>query len=289
MRLPGKKDRHIISKIKYNLTYLPELTWQRVRLARNVKYWPMAIRKRALAMYSKARYFCEDMYYEIKARSKHMEALLFSMILFLGAVMMVGAGNVGFLNSLLALLILVLVSVIYLQLRFQQRLLDQYVPHIGYVRVSKCEAFSDRVRTVNLYGAKEQMDKIKHVSNIRIRYDVVNDSFTPVSIQQAGISVKLLSGRQVPVPPEISVVDVEPKRSSGTDMTFRLGEAVDFDEIEFIELMLTGNVKKRVRIKPHLYVNVMLRGKQPEMIKEPFSRFSRRPEIREEGSGGPPP
>lgn len=226
-----------------------------------------------------ARYAADDAGREVRKMSRHTEALLFSSIIALGIIMLLNAGNANFLNSLIALLLLVMVVVIYAQLKFQKKLLDQYIPRIDYVKAGNCQLYSDRVRTVNLYGAKERIDEIRSVRNVKIKYDIINTSFSAVSIQTASLSLKLMNGKVISVPGALSVLNVDPKRTSSGEATFRLGREVDFDSIEWIDLTLEGNCKKNVRLEPRLYVNIMLRGKKPELIFEPFEKFRKRPEI----------
>ena len=226
-----------------------------------------------------ARYAAEDTGREARKMSKHTEAMLFSSIIALGVIMLLNAGNASFLNSLIALLLLVMVVLIYAQLKFQKRMLDQYIPRIDYVKVGDCQMFSERIRTVNLYGAKERMEEINAVRNIRIRYDAINTSFSPVSIQTASLSLKLMDGKVVSIPSAVSVMNVDPKRASSSEATFKLDRKVDFNSIEWMDLILKGNCDKTERLKPRLYVNILLRGKKPELLFEPFDKFRKRPEI----------
>lgn len=226
-----------------------------------------------------ARYAADDAGRDVRKVSRHTEALLFSSIIALGIIMLLNAGNANFLNSLIALLLLVMVVVIYAQLKFQKKMLNQYIPRIDYVKVGNCQLYSDRVRTVNLYGAKKKMDKINRVRNVKIRYNIINTSFTPVSIQTASLSLRLMNGKALSVPGAISILSVDPKRTSSGEASFRLGRGVDFGSIEWIDLILKGNCDKTVRLEPRLYVNIMLRGKKRDLIFEPFEKFGKRPEI----------
>ncbi|MBN2330350.1 MAG: hypothetical protein JXC85_00905 [Candidatus Aenigmarchaeota archaeon] len=226
-----------------------------------------------------ARYAADDAGRGVRKLSRHTEAMLFSTIIALGIIMLVNAGNANFLNSLIALLLLVLVVVIYAQLKFQQRMLEQYIPRLDYVKVGSCRLYSDRVRTINLYGAKERISEINTVRNAKVRYHVVNTSFSPVSVQAASLSLRLAGGKSLSVPGTISVLDVGPKRASSSEASFRLRSGVDFRSIERAELILKGNCEKAVRLEPRLYVNIILRGKKQDMIFEPFDKFRKRPEI----------
>ncbi len=235
--------------------------------------------RRFKRLWRSARYAAEDTGREARKISRHTEAMLFSSIIALGVIMLINAGNASFLNSLIALLLLVMVVLIYAQLKFQKRMLDQYIPRIDYVKAGDCQVFSDRIRTVNLYGAKERMEEINSVRNIRIRYDAINNSFSPVSIQTASLSMRMMDGKVVSLPSAVSVMNVDPKRSSSSEATFKLDRKVDFNSIEWMDLILRGNCDKTVRLKPRLYVNILLRGKKPELLFEPFDKFRKRPEI----------
>jgi len=243
------------------------------------RYAFQGVPQKLVRMRRSARYAADDAKREAKKISSHTESLLFSLIIVLAIIMVAGAGNANFINSLVALLLLVLIVIIYMQLKFQKGMLEQYVPKIALVRITMCRAYSERVRTVNLYGAKDRMDRIRSVRRLKIGYEVVNDSFSPVSIQSASLEVKLRRGGVISMPSAMSILNVEPKRASGTEVTFRLPREVDFDSIDWVELQMKGNCEKKVRTEPHLYVNIMIRGKNPELIFEPFEKFRKRPEI----------
>jgi hypothetical protein len=221
-------------------------------------------------------YFAEDSWFIVKKLKAHTEVLLFSVIIFFGIVMLISSAGASIMNSVIALFIMVLAVIIYMQLKFQSRLLEQYVPRLDFLRISRCALFSDRVRIVNIYGAPERLDSIKTVRNVKIRYEVVNDSFAPISIEGVSLVVRLKKGPKISMPPTTSVLDVEPKKSAFNEATFRLPRAVRFDNVQFVELWLMGNVRKKVRIRPHLYVNLLLRGRVPEEIFEPFDKFRKR-------------
>ena len=102
------------------------------------------------------------------------------------------------------------------------------------------------------------------------------------SIHSAALDIKVRKGKVMSLPAVISILNVDPKRSARAEVTFRMPREILFDSIEWMELVLVGNCKKKIRVKPHLYVNLVLRGKKPEFIFEPLSRFRKRPEI----SGG---
>lgn len=249
------------------------------------KYWFLYARLRSRKLIREARYAAEDTVHYMRRLSRHTEILLFSAIIVLGVIMLVSAGNADFLNSLIALLLLVLVAVIYMQLRFQKRMLDQYVPSMDFVKIGRCQAYSERIRMVNLYGALERMDRIKMVRNVHMKYEIVNSSFSPVSIHSASLDIKLKKGKRMSLPAVISILNVEPKRSSRAEVSFRLPRELVFDSIEWMELVLVGNCKKKIRVKPHLYVNLIVRGKKTEFVFEPFARFRKRREIAGGGRG----
>ncbi len=267
------------------------LARSRIRLAhiarrlRIVKYKMKSARYRLETLARTARYGAEDAGHEVGKMSRHMEALLFSVIIVLGVIMLFSAGSANFIESLIALLLLVLVVVIYMQLKFQRSMLQQYVPSIDFVKVLRCQLYSDRIRVLNIHGAREKMYSIGVVRNVKIMYDIVNDSFSPVSMHSASLAIMMRDGRKISLPSAMSIINVEPKRSAGTGVSFRLEKGVEFDSIKWLELRLSGNCKKRVRIEPQLYVNLMLRGKEPRFIFEPFSRFIRRKEIAGSGKG----
>jgi hypothetical protein len=266
-------------KIKNALRGIPDRLRRLVKALAGTRYYFYSIPHKLRKLKRSTLYAAEDTGREMKKMSRHTEAFLFGAIIVLGVIMLFSAGNADFINSLIALLLLVLVVVIYMQLKFQKRMLDQYVPTIDYVRIGRCQLYSDRVRVINLYGALEKMDRIKNVRNIKIKYDIVNDSFSPVSIQAASLTVGLKKGGRIRLPSSMSILDVEPKRTSGVEVGFRLPKEVAFDSIAWLELSIIGNCKKSVRIKPHLYVNIVVRGKKPEFIIEPFATFRKRPEI----------
>lgn len=246
------------------------------------KYAAYYLRVKAGKAKRHIRYAAEDFVFEVRRLSRHSELMLFGALVVLAAAMMVSSGGESVLNSLMALLMLALLVVVYTQVRMQKKLLRQYVPTIEFVRIRKSELSSDRVRLVNLYGAREKLARMKLVRNIRIRYDVINDSFAPLSIEGAGLTLKMKGDRKLTLPPAVSILDVEPKRTSGTDVEFRLKETVSFDSIEWMELDLRGNCRKRIRVVPHLYVDVVLREKVPKFIYEPFGKFAKRPELLDE-------
>jgi len=260
--------RRVQDGLRHNAKELPSA---------NYCFYP--IRHKFSRLRRSARYAAEDTWYGMKKLSRHTEALLFSGIIVLAVVIVVSAGDANLLNSLIALLLLVLIVVIYVQLKFQKRMLDQYVPRIDFVRILGCQLYSDRIRMVNLYGALERLDQIKKIRNVRIRYEIVNDSFSPVSVSSASLAINLKKGKRVLLPATMSILNVEPKRASGTDASFRLPREIDFDSIGWLELGLAGNCKKKIRIRPHLYANIILRGKKPELIFEPFTRLMERREI----------
>jgi hypothetical protein len=152
-------------------------------------------------------------------------------------------------------------------------MLRQFVPQLDFVRIRKCQLYSDRIRTVNVYGAMEKVDRIRKVRNVKVKYDILNDSFSPVSVEAASLTIKLKRGSRISLPAAMSILNVEPKRTASNEVSFRLKREIDFDSVEWVELELRGNCKKKVRIQPRLYVNLVLRGKKPEFIFEPFEKF----------------
>lgn len=235
-----------------------------------------------------ARYAAEDAVLLARRVPRHSESLMFAALVILAGAMLAGsrAGNV--LDSLVAFLLLVLIVVLYGQLKLQRRMLAQYVPMIEMVRVRECRLYSDRLRAVNVFGIKEHMDKVSKVRNVRIKYEVVNDSFCPVSIEGAALTVKLKKGGNITLPPALSVLDLAPKKTGSTVAEFRLPDDIPFDSIEWLELDLRGNCKKKERVKPHLYVNAMLHGKVPRLIFEPLDAFLKRPEFSEDAAAAQP-
>jgi hypothetical protein len=241
-------------------------------------------RLRILSLHAKkavrtARYAAEDAALLVRRIPRHTESLLFAALVILAGAMLVGSRAGSFLDSLVAFLLLVLIVVLYGQLKMQRRMLAQYVPMIELVRVRECRLYSDRLRVTNVFGVKENLDKVSKVRNVRIKYEVVNDSFCPVSIEGAGLTIRLSKGGNISLPPAISVLDVAPKKSGGTTVEFRLREDIPFDSIEWLEVDLRGNCSKKERIKPHLYVNAMLHGRVPRLIFEPLDAFLKRPEF----------
>ena len=226
----------------------------------------------------KFRYLAEDTAFELRRLSSHTESVLFSFIIILSLAVLFNAQE-NPIGTLTVILLLVLTVVLYAQLKIQRRMISQYVPLIDVVRIRKAQAFSRRIRLVNLYEAKQKLFEIGQVSNFRIAYDVINESFSPVSVQAASLGIKLADGRRIELPEEMSVLDVGPKNVSGTELLFTAKKPVKFTDIEWLELRLKGNAKKSVRIKPDLYVNIITRSKVPKTVFEPFSKFKKRPEM----------
>jgi hypothetical protein len=229
------------------------------------------------------KYASEDSYYALRRIPRHTESLLFAALVVLAGAMLLGSRAGSFLDSLVAFLLLVLIVVLYSQLKMQRRMLAQYVPMMDFVRVNKCFLYSERIRAQNVFGVMENIEKAKKVRNVRIGYDVVNDSYSPVSIEGAALTIKIKKGGKITLPPAVSVLDLAPKKSGGTTVEFRLAEEVSFDSIEWMEVDLRGNCRKTVRVKPHLYVNAMLRGREQKLIFEPYEAFLKRPEFKLQG------
>ncbi len=276
---PFHKPKGLFGKVKEAFQRLSDRTRLGLKRLPSAGYYLDRITYKLGKFRRGAGYAIEDAKIETKKMSKHTEAFLFSIIIILALAMLLRAGSSDFISSLIALLVLVLVVVIYMQLKFQKRMLDQYVPRLEFVRISKCQFYSDRIRTVNLYGAKEKLDRIKKVRNLKIGYDIINDSFTPLSIHSASVIIKVKGGKSISLPSAMSVVNVEPKRTSSSGVSFRLPREVDFDSIDWVELSLKGNADKKILTEPHLYVNIVTRGKKPKFIFEPFDKFRKRPEI----------
>ncbi|MFH0956824.1 MAG: hypothetical protein V1813_03105 [Candidatus Aenigmatarchaeota archaeon] len=230
-----------------------------------------------------AKYASEDAYYALRRILSHTESLLFCALIILAGAMLLSSRAGSFLDSLVAFLLLVLIVVLYGQLKMQRRMLAQYVPMVDFVRVNKCFLYSERIRAQNVFGVMENLGKARKVRNVRIGYDVVNDSFCPVSIEGAALTIKIRKGGKITLPPAVSVLDLPPKKSGGTTVEFRLPEEVFFDTIEWMEVDLRGNCRKTVRVKPHLYVNAILRGREQKLIFEPYEAFLKRPELQLHG------
>ncbi len=279
MLIPFRPKRQLKDRIKHAF----------VRFSDSVRIHAHGLPSRKLVLYfvshkcgkflRHSRYLAEDAHFNLKILSGHTETILFGAIIGIAVVMLLGHGGESMLNTLVAVLLLVLIVVIYAQLKLQRRMIRQYVPMIEFVRIRKCQLYSDRIRAINLYGVKDKLTDIGKIRNILIEYDVVNDSYSPISIGGISLTLKLKNGRRISLPTSVSILDVEPKKTSGTGVTFRLKNDVTFGSIEWMELEFRGNCRKKIRVKPHLYVNIMLRKKVPEFIKEPFAKFKRRPEI----------
>ncbi len=278
---PFKPKRTLKEQIKYELVRLFDGLNLRAKRVPSRRVAVYCLRQKSGKFLRHARYFFEDSYFQIRRLSVHTEGFLFSAILAISVFMFLTYEASSAINTLIAILLLVLIAVIYSQLKMQRRMMRQYVPTISMVRIRKCRLFSDRIRVLNLYGVKEKLADIGRIRNIEIAYDIINDSYSPVSVEGVSLTVRLRKGKRISLPTSVSIVDAEPKKTSGTDVTFRLRNPVDFDSIEWLELELKGNCKKKVRIRPHLYVNIMLREKVPKFIKEPFAKFRKRPEIAE--------
>lgn len=275
VRKPKEKIRHLLIGARDSLAH-------NVRKIPSRRYAVRWLGLKSAKAKRRARYLLEDAAFGIKRLGRHTEMFLFGALVLLALAMLFGSTGEGFLTKLIALLLLVLIVVIYGQLRMQKRLIRQYVPMIGDVRIRKCQLYSPRLRLVNLYAAKDKIAQMKKVRNVAIRYDVINDSFAPLSIEGASLTIMMKGGRKLNLPASVSVMDVEPKRTSGTDVSFQLGQDVDFDSIKWMELDIRGNCSKKLRIAPHLYANVVLREKVPRFIFEPFGKFVKRPELTDE-------
>lgn len=280
MYIPFKKKKTFKERIKEFIKNAPDLIRQKISNLPSKGY----VKEFTYLKYKKAkrlvRYILEDAWFKVKKLEKHLEVILFSLILLLAVVMFTGASSANFINTLVALLLLVLIVVIYSQLRMQKKMLDQYVPKMDFVRISRCHAYSDRIRTVNIYGAKDNIDKIKKVKNFSISYVVTNDSFSPVSVQAASLVIVKRGGKKIFVPSTMSILEADPKKTATSKVNFKLKNEVDFDSIDWVELVLEGNCKKTIRVNPVLYANLLLRKKIPEFIFESYKIFRKRKEIR---------
>jgi hypothetical protein len=170
---------------------------------------------------------------------------------------------------------LVLIVVIYSQIRFQQRLVRNYVPGVEFVKMSSCQAYGDRIRTVNLEGAKLKLDRVRKVRHIRVEYMLANTSLAPVSLQQASLAVNLKKER-LSLPAETAVVELGPSESGLSKAVFRLPREIDYEDIDSVNLEVKGNCTKSIDVKPRLYVNFLIRQRKPEFIFEPYGRFIKR-------------
>jgi hypothetical protein len=276
---PFKSKRTLKDQIKYELVKSFDGLKLRAHRVPSRKLALYCLRQKSGKFLRRVRYLMEDACFQMRRLSVHTEGFLFGGILAISVFMLFTYEAANAINTLIAILLLVLIVVIYAQLKVQGRMMRQYVPTINLVRIRKCRLFSDRVRVVNLYAVKDKLAEIGKIQNVEIAYDIVNDSYSPVSIEGALLSIKLRKGKRVSLPTSVSIVDAEPKKTSGTEVSFRLKRPVSFESIEWLELELKGNCRKRVRIRPHLYVNIMLREKVPKFIKEPFAKFRKRPEI----------
>jgi hypothetical protein len=281
MIIPFRPKRKLKDRIRERLVKFSD----RVRISSHKmptrRFAAYFLRQKAGKLRRHAKYLIEDGYFGLKKISTHLEVFLFSAILAITVFMAVTAGTDNAITTLIAVILLVLTVVIYAQLKVQRRMIRQYLPTIDVVRIRKCQLYSDRVRVVNLYGVKDRLSDIGKIRNIEIAYDIVNESYSPISVEGVALTIKLRNGRRIALPSSVSIVDAEPKKTSGGTVSFRLQKELIFESIEWLEMEIRGNCRKKVRIRPHLYVNIMVRGKVPEFIKEPFAKFRRRPEIAE--------
>ncbi len=281
MIIPFMPKRKLKDRIKHRISKWRDEVLATKHDLPTRKYASFCARQKRDKFLRRVRYFSEDVLFEIRKVSSYTESLLFGAIIAIAAFMVMTYRGESLITILMPILMLVLIVIIYAQLKFQKRMVRQYVPTIQFVRISKCRLFSDRIKVLNLYGMKEKVEKMGRIRNVLIAYDIVNDSYSPVSIESASLVIKLRRGKRITVPTALSILDVEPRKTSGTEVTFRLKNDIDFTSIEWLELYLKGNCSRKIRIKPHLYVNVMIRGKVPEFISEPFAKFKKRPEIAE--------
>ncbi len=228
-----------------------------------------------------SRYAAEDASMLLKRSSRYTESILFGILIVVASAILLTSSGESLMTMFIALLLMVMTVVLYAEFKLQRRMLRQYIPSIDIVRMRKCRLYSDRIIVRNIFGAAEKINEMKLIRNIEIGYDIINDSFSPVSIDSAMLRINNRKLGVVSIKPEMSVLDVQPKKTSGTDVTFRLRTPMNFDDIKWVELEIKGNAKKRMRVKPHLFVNVMLRNEKNREIKEPFTKFMKHPEVME--------
>ncbi len=239
-------------------------------------WWLMFLRMKSGRAARSARWAFGDASRAAGRLRRHADVLLLAIVVSLAGAMLAGAGNAGFLDSLVALLLLVMIMVIYMQLRFQKSMLAQYVPRIAMITITRCAAYSERIRTVNMAGLREKAGQVSRVRYIRVGYRIVNDSFSPVAVDGGTLEVCLRKGGRIRADPRTALLGVGPKRSGAGEMAFRLPKEVDFASIEWVELTLEGNCRKAARAEPVLFINAIIRGKTPELIFEPLGKFRRR-------------
>lgn len=239
-------------------------------------WWLMFLRLKSRRAERSAAWVLEDASRSAGRLRRHADILLLVIVVSLAAVMLAGAGNAGFLDSLVALLLLVMIMVIYMQLRFQKRMLDQYVPRIGMITITMCAAYSERIRTVNMAGLREKAGQVSKVRYIRMGYRIMNDSFAPVAVDGGTLELCLRKGGRIRAGPRTAILGIGPKRSGAGELTFRLPREVDFASIAWAELSLEGNCRKTARAEPVLFINAIIRGRTPELIFEPLGKFRRR-------------
>ncbi len=269
--------------VRKSILAITDAVMHRIRHTPSRKYCAYYVRMKCGKLRRHARYLFEDAWFRMRKWSRHTEAILFGALILLAAAMLLSSGGESMLTSLMALLILMLTVVIYSQLKLQKRMIRQYVPVIENVRIRKCQLYSDTVRMLNLFSAPDKLNEIRKVVNVKIGYDIVNDSFSPISVEGVSLSLRLKGGTVKDLPSSVSILDVEPKRTNGTEVGFRLEEPVSFEEIEWLELEIKGNCKKKVRVKPHLYVNISTRDDKPRSIFEPIEKFAKRQEFADGG------
>ncbi|MBN1897019.1 MAG: hypothetical protein JW789_04865 [Candidatus Aenigmarchaeota archaeon] len=228
-----------------------------------------------------SRYAAEDASMFLKRSSRYTESILFGILIVVASAILLTSSGESIMTMFIALLLMVMTVVLYAEFKLQRRMLRQYIPSIDLVRMRKCRLYSDRINVRNIFGAAEKINEMKLIRNIEIGYDIINDSFSPVSIDSAMLRINNRKLGVVSIKPEMSVLDVQPKKTSGTDVTFRLRTPMNFDDIKWVELEIKGNAKKRMRVKPHLFVNAMLRNEKNREIKEPFTKFMKHPEVME--------
>ncbi|UCD03188.1 MAG: hypothetical protein JSV63_00950, partial [Candidatus Aenigmatarchaeota archaeon] len=259
MIIPFRPKKRVKDRIKDLLFKFSDNLTIKVRKLPTRRYLSFYVSQKSGKFIRRSRYLAEDAGFELKKLSRHTELILFSLIILFSLFILFGYEGRDMLTTLIAILLIVLIVVIYAQMRIQKRMIKQYMPAIDFVRVTKSQLYSDRIRMINIYGVRDRLDEIGKIRNVVIGYDVVNESYSPVSIEGAALTIKLKKGRRIQFPTSASILDVQPKKSSGTEVSFRLKNPVRFDSIEWLQLELRGNVSKKVRIKPHLYVNIMLR------------------------------
>lgn len=215
-----------------------------------------------------------------KVSLRNYNNIAFGIIVFMIiSLLMFGSGlDLVFVNYMTIMILLLLVVVIFGQSRIQERALDNYIPRLGLVRVSKAAAYHERIKVSHLVELLDDVEQVKEVKFIKVTYGIVNTSFADIIISNASLVLKTAAGKIQAAPDDIVLSHVKPSAEHATSITFGLESPVDFDSIEEAEFHLIGNCSKTVKVRPQLFACVSASRDKVQDIFEPWEKFKERME-----------